>query len=304
MRSGRRIPLLALLLAASCNQSAKQSAEDSGKDEDETAATDKSDTSTSSIADEEEDDAFHTGFDGSTDYSLLIPRFRSLKVKDESIAKVESVEVTLSATVIDELVAKAKAENPDFESTKFKEMLGRKQTTYKVTPLKAGKTQLITSGGRGGGQGKQQSGWGKSTNITLVVTEYTSDQLAAGKARYDTDGGGGNLKACKSCHETGEEGAPPHELGRIMEIPDKGALQWIKTGAYGGREASIEHAWEFSSDTEEKGIVPYLRSKQTHDVETLTKLYVEEMLANGGFMGPPPGEGGTKSSTSTGTATE
>ena len=193
----------------------------------------------------------------------------------------------LSQTIIDELVAEAKVTNPSFDDTRFKQALGREQVTYKITPLKPGRTKLITTGGRGGQPGRQQSGWSKSPEIDLVVQAYTLDQLAKGMARYTTDGGGGNLRACKSCHESGNEGAPPHELGRIMEISDKDAMTWITTGKLGGRTAKIQHTWEFSTESEQDGIVPYLRSKQTHDVETLTKLYVEEQLANGGFMGPP-----------------
>ncbi len=231
-------------------------------------------------------DAYYTGYDGNTDFSILLPRFRSIVVKDPSIAKIEAVTVTLSATIIDQLVLEAKAANSAFEETRFREKLGKQQTTYRITPLKAGKTVLVTSGGRGGAPGKSQSGFSKSVDIDLIVSPYTIQQQTAGKARYDAEGSG-TLTSCKSCHETGEENAPPHELGRIMEISDSEALSWVKTGEIGSRSARIPHAWEFSSDEEESGIVPYLRSKQTHDVETLTKLVVEEQLANGGFMGPP-----------------
>jgi len=235
------------------------------------------------------DDGYYTGFDGTTDYSLLLPRFRTFSLEDPSIAKVENVKVTLSQSIIDELIAKAKQDNPDFEDSRFRQMLGREQTVYKITPLKAGKTAIKTSGGRGGSAGRDQTGWSKSTNINLIVTAYTAQQLEVGKKRYMTDGGGGNLRACKSCHETGAEGAPPHELGRIAEISDNQAMTWITTGKLESRTAKVQHTWEFTTDEEQNGIVAYLRSKQTHDVETLTKLMVEEMLANGGFSGPPPG---------------
>ena len=270
-------------LAISCKQeAAKQSGNGGGTDEKK-----EDGTSADSEEEEEERDGYFTGFDGVTDYSILVPKFRNLVVEDESIAKVESVKITLSAAIIDELVAKAKVDNEEFNETGFRKMIGREQTTYKITPLKAGKTVISTSGGRGGQPNKQQNGWAKSAKIDLVVTSYTEEQLASGKSRYTTDGGGGNLRACKSCHETGEEGAPPHELGKIMEISDKQAMTWIKTGKLDGRVASIQHTWEFSTEEEEGGIVSYLRSKQTHDVETLTKLIVEEQLANGGFMPPP-----------------
>lgn len=286
--------LTSLLLLLGCNQSATQKSGDSDKAAN--AATEEA------TDEEEQNDGYYTGFDGTTDYSILIPNFRTLTIKDSSVASIEKVKVTLSEATITELLAEVVKEYPDFDTERFKKMLGREQTTYKITPLKAGKTVISTSGGRGGDPGKSQGGWGKSRNIDLVVKEYTADQLAAGQSRYTTDGGGGNLRACKSCHETGEEDAPPHELGRIMELSDKEALTWIKTGEVRDRVAKIQHTWEFSTDEEEGGIVPYLRSKQTHDVETLSKLYFEEMLANGGIpMGPPKdGEGG---GTTTGTTT-
>jgi hypothetical protein len=284
---------IALALAAGCNQSAKEKSGEKNGNAGDASGTGTG-TSTGS-GDDESNDAYYTGIDGTNDYTLLLPNFRNLTVKDPSVATVEAVEVTLSQTTIDTLVAEQKKKNPDFEDDRFKEMLGHKQTTYKVTPLKAGRTVLQTSGGRGGEPGRKQSGWGASKNIDLIVTEYTADQLDAGKSRYTTDGGGGNLRACAECHETGKEGAPPHELGRIMELSDKDALTWITTGSVRGRTASITHTWEFGSDAEESGIVPYLRSKQTHDVETLTKLYVEEMIANGFPGGHPPPDAGKKS---------
>jgi hypothetical protein len=108
--------------------------------------------------------------------------------------------------------------------------------------------------------------------------------LTLEKKRYETDGGG-TLKACKACHETGVEGAPPHELGKINELNDVEALQWFKTGQVKGRVAKIDHKWDFSSDTEEQGIVAYMRSKQAKDVDGLTKIQIEERIANG-FPGP------------------
>ncbi len=280
----------------SCNKSDKSEAKKSGTDDEdesedsESAKDGDGDAADATTAVSDANDGFFTGFDGTTDYSLLVPRFREMTLEDPSIAKVESVKVTLSVAIITELLAAAKKDNPSFEDARFRKSLAREQTVYRITPLKAGKTAIKTTGGRGGKAGRQQSGWQKSPNINLTVTAYTAAQLADGKKRYHEDGSG-NLKACKACHETGAEGAPPHELGKIMEVSDKGALTWIKTGKLEGRVAKVAHTWEFSTAAEEKGIVAYLRSKQTHDVETLTKLYVEEQLANGGFM---PGGGGRK----------
>ncbi|MCX6127766.1 MAG: hypothetical protein NTX25_01720 [Proteobacteria bacterium] len=263
----------AILSIFACNEKPKQSA---GSKVASAAGADST----------EKLDSFYTGFDGKTDYSLLIPKFREISIQDESIAKVESIKITLSSPIIEELVAEAKKANAQFDEARFRKMLGKEQLTYKITPLKAGKTSLLTSGGRGGKPGKSQAGWDKTTKINLIVSAYTADQLATGKKRY-TEKGTGTMQACASCHETGEDNAPPHELGRIMEISDTQAVTWLTSGELKDRVARIPHAWEFNSESEEQGVIAYLRSKQTHDLETLTKLYVEEMLTNGGFMGPP-----------------
>jgi hypothetical protein len=228
---------------------------------------------------------------------LLLPSFRSYQVEDPSIANVEEIKVSLSEDTIDELLVSVTKEMPDFPVDRFKGFLGRERTVYRVVPLKAGTTALITSappggGGRPGGGGGGRGGdvWGSSQQekIGLVVTAYEPGLVAIGEERYTTPGEG-SLKACESCHAGGENGAPPHELGRIMEINDDLAYQWITTGKAGGRVAKINHAWEFGSEEQQKGIVPYVRSKQTHDVEALTKLEFEQRLQNFDFKGGPGG---------------
>jgi hypothetical protein len=267
-------------------------------------------TNTQAVTSNSPNDGFFTGFDGKTDYSILIPQFRSMSIDDPSVARIEQVKVKLSEATIQSLVQEAKAKNPNFDTVRFQRMFQRENSVNKIIPLKPGRTVIKTSGGRGGQTGRNQSGWGKSPNIDLVVTGYTEEQFNAGKVRYETDGGGGSLKACKSCHETGEQGAPPHELGKIMELNDKDALSWFKTGQAKGRTAKIEHKWGFSSDLEEAGILAFMRAKQTNDVESLTKLVFEEFIANGfpampsNIPGPAPGSGtGTASGTGTGTGT-
>ena len=71
-----------------------------------------------------------------------------------------------------------------------------------------------------------------------------------------------------------------------MSIPDNSAEQWITTGKLAARVASIQHTWEFADSDEELGTVAYLRTLQTDDLETLTKLEFENQA------GPPPGGGG------------
>lgn len=244
---------------------------------------------------DEIDNGLYTGIGGGKDYSIILPGFRSYTSSDESIAKVEKVTVTLSETAIKDLIKDLKKVKPDADEACIKKMFARERSSYKITPLKAGTVKLKSARPK-----NRRSGGFKKNNetMTLVITEYTDAQLAAGEKRYTTDGGGGNLVSCKSCHASGEEGAPPHEMGRVMEISDQEALQWIKTGQVGDRKAEkVEHKWQFSSDEDEAGIVPYLRSLQTKDIETLTKLYFEEARVNGfdggfGGGGGPGGGGG------------
>lgn len=233
--------------------------------------------------------ALYTGFDGKTDFSILLPGFRSYTVDDPSMAKIEALQVTLSEATITELVTEAKASNPNLDETRFKSQFSRQRTTFRIKPLKAG--TVILRSARPGGGGPRNDVWaqGKGGTTSLIIADYSAGNMVdTGKSRYTTSGAG-NLKACASCHETGNEGAPPHELGRVMEISDVNLLTWIKSGKTQGRVAKIQHTWEFSSADQEQGILAYLRSKQTKDVETLTKLYVEEAIANGVGMGPGPG---------------
>jgi mono/diheme cytochrome c family protein len=280
---------LLLTLAAACNQSSKQSGKDSGGNNDGAstgagtdAAADGSSSdgsaASSSSADQWEN-GYYTGFNGKDKFSLYLPSFRPMTVSDPSIAKIEGVSVTLSSTTIDELVADRKNDDPNFDDAKMREMLAKPRTVYKLTPLKAGKTTLKTTGA---GKGPSGSAWKSGQSTVLVVTAYSTDQVEKGKARYTREGDG-NKKACASCHETGANGAPPHELGDIMSIPDASAEQWITTGKLADREASIPHTWEFDSQDEELGTVAYLRTLQTDDLETLTKLEFENQA------GPPPG---------------
>ncbi len=235
-----------------------------------------------------QNDGFYTGFDGKNDYSLLVPNFRTLTVADPSVAKIEQIKVKLPEATVNELVEAKRKADPSFDAVRFKSMLERETSAYKITPLKAGRTLIKSTGGRGGEAGRGQRGWGKSKDFDLVVTQYTEAQFEAGKSRYETDGAG-TLKACKSCHEKGEQGAPPHELGEINSFSDADAIAWFKTGQAKGRTAKIEHKWGFSSDDEEKGIVAFMRTKQTNDIEGLTKLIMEERIANGfGGPGAPP----------------
>jgi hypothetical protein len=232
---------------------------------------------------------------------------REYKVADASVATIKRETVSLAPNTIDQMVEDAKKKEPELfkdpnAENFLRQYLGCSRPAIKITPLKAGKTSI--TGARAQGNNGDRWGQENSTQLGLVITQYTPDQFEAGNKRYHTEGSG-NLKACKSCHETGEENAPPHELGKISEISDAQAVEWITTGKTGGRTARITHTWEFSSDSEKQGVVAYLRGKASKDLENFTKLVVEEELsnfrarikANGGRLPTPP-------STSTGTATQ
>lgn len=283
---------LAFLLN-SCNKSSKQSGEAPATTDTSTSTTTTSDsddsTSDSSTSSSVDPDVwlqgYYTGYNGNDKFSLYLPSFREMSIDDPSIASIESQSVTLSAETIDALVAEQKAKNENFDDTRIREILSRPRTVYKLTPLKAGQTKLRTkAGGKGPGGGV----WNQGQAVVLVVTKYSQDLVALGKSRYLQDGED-NKRSCASCHETGANNAPPHELGDIMSIPDASAEQWISTGKLSGRTASIPHAWEFASDQEKLGVVAYLRTLQTTDLETLTKLEFENQLAN--LPAPPPGTG-------------
>lgn len=238
---------------------------------------------------------FSLGYDGGkNDYSLLLTQGRNYTIQDTSIATIKKETVKLSADTIDTLMEELKQLNPDFDSTaeeRLRQLLGCEQSAYRIVPLKAGKTTM--SGGRQGGN--PQDRFGQSSTFNLVVSSYTQAQYDAGKQRYTTDGAG-NLKACKSCHETvTEENAPPHELGNAMQLSDAQFIEWVTTGKAGTRTARIKHTWEFANEAQKQGIVAYLRAKASKDVETFTKLVFEErfeeMKNNSGQTPGFPGGG-------------
>jgi len=267
-----------------CKEEAKHSGDDNSAGNNESSEQSEGVVSTNSGG-----LAFYTGYDGVNDYSLLLPGSRDYTIGDSSVANIKKETVVLSAATVAELLAEVKAANSSFDAnaeTRFLEMLGREQAAYRITPKKSGQTTLSTSRGNRGGR----DNWGSAdAAIQLTVNNYTADQFSAGQTRYTT-AGSGLLKACKSCHETGAEGAPPHELGNIKEISDAQGIQWITTGQLGTRTARITHTWEFNSDAEKQGILPYLRAKAAKDLETFTKLVFEERFQNFQIPnGPPPG---------------
>jgi hypothetical protein len=206
-----------VFIAVSCSTGSEQKGKSGQADAAATPTTLPGGNNNSSAPSE----GFYTGFDGgTTKFALILPGFRSYTVKDPSIAKVEQIEVTLSEKTVEDLLKKQKEKNPEINVDFLKSRFAGKQTAYKIVPLKAGVTYLQSKGREG--QGRNNGAWNRGDQQKLTVADYSADAVAAGKKRYTTDGAG-NLKACRSCHETGESNAPPHELGRIMEISDADA---------------------------------------------------------------------------------
>ena len=74
-------------------------------------------------------DSLFTGFDGKTDFSTLLPGFRTYTIDDPSMAKIGAIQVTLSEATITQLIAEAKATNPALDETRFKAQFARQRTT-------------------------------------------------------------------------------------------------------------------------------------------------------------------------------
>ena len=324
---GANLTLVCTVLALGACAQAKQSG-DSKKASGNGNATSSSGDAAASTKDMTASDfpaGIYTGIDGgSSKFSLYLPSFQPYTVQDTSIATIESVQVTLPQATVDSLVADLQKCAPaGMDTSKMSKMFNRQRTVYKLTPLKAGETKLVqtaASGGSGmgasgmggaggGGHGGGPSGkggssqWGSAKSQVLLVVNYKSDAVAKGKDRYTREGEG-NKRACASCHETGEDGAPPHELGNISQIPDVAADQWITTGKLNGRVAKVQHTWEFENQDEEDGITAYLRTLQTGDVEELTKLEFENQFGNCDTVaGSGSGDGSASGTTATTTTT-
>lgn len=207
--------------------------------------------------------SFYMGYDGNTPFSILLPG-DYFSLKNASDAKLETIDFTPSVAVKSELLDFLKAQ-PEYKAGDEQDFEGyflADQSAMKISSTKEGNFTLIDKDF-------------PDDKITVVVNKYPEGALALGKKRYETDGAG-NLKACKSCHETGANDAPPHELGEIMYCSDTQIKRWITTGVtdcYGDDySASIPHSWGFASDAEITGVIAYLRSKQSKDYETLTKF--------------------------------
>jgi len=223
---------------------------------------------------------YYAGFDGVNNYGILVrERGATLSLADSSVASITPQNITLDQATIDSLIASANI--PADRLERFKGFIGREQTAYLITPTKTGTTSIVVSGGRGGPGGGAGAGFGTETaqqTINLVVNSYSSEDYTAGSTRYNTDGTG-DQKSCKSCHETGEQNAPPHELGNIKTGTDATILTWLTTGVQPGKTVDF-HRWGGITGVAnmEKGIVAFLRAKASKNVEEFARLVFEEML--------------------------
>lgn len=145
---------------------------------------------------------------------------------------------------------------------------------WKITPMKPGVVAIKAESSRN----RVESVWEKAEIRTLVIQNYTASQIQMGQQRYEND----PQMACTTCHSVNFGTAPSHLLGRVVEIDDISAAEWISTGSTKDRTAqgvAQGHAWSFQSDQEKFATVAYLRSKQTPDEQTYAKLLYQEELA-------------------------
>lgn len=235
---------------------------------------------------------YYLGYDGQNDFSIILPGFRTYKIADSSLATIKEETANLSEATLDAILAAIQKERPEINPATIKPLMPRQFNFYRITPLKPGQTTITlgearrppgvperpagsSSGSGSGGPPIEPAGV-----YPLKIYNYARGQVAEGKSRYTTRGSG-NLRACTSCHAGGEEGAPPHELGRVMTITDTLLLTWITTGSTGTRTAKIQHTWEFSSARQKAGVPAYLRTLQSRDMETLIKLMVDNLRSQG-----------------------
>ena len=225
---------------------------------------------------------YFTGYDGENDFSILLPGFRSYKLGNGKLASIKKEKAALSEETIDVILEMIAEQNPGVDVSIIRNAMPREMDVVRITPLKPGRTTItlgeisFPGGGKPPGDGSSNTGLKLDPpgDYVFKVYDYSDGRVANGKSRY-TKKGSGNLQACTSCHAGGKEGAPPHELGRVMNISDSALLEWVTTGELDERAAPIQHAWEFRSKKEEDGISAYLRTLQTNDMETLTRLFME-----------------------------
>jgi len=241
---------------------------------------------------------YHTGFvqnnpTGNSEFTLFVRTGRTIEIEDTTVATVAPALVNVDSEVVDLQLAEMQAaydEAGETWSARRKAHMKDDHLTaprfWKIIPLKSGVTAVKAFRSRD----RWESIWEKPEIRTLVVTEYTQDQIEQGRQRYTAGGSG---MACTNCHSdafNSTVGAPPHLLGRVIEIDDDAAIDWITTGRAKDRAASINHAWTFNTAAnEERATVAYLRTTQTpSEIEFAKLLYQEELIELREHLELPP----------------
>lgn len=96
---------------------------------------------------------------------------------------------------------------------------------------------------------------------TLMVAAYTPEQIAAGRARYNTAVEGATPSpSCASCHRA--QGGVNHSPLFTAQYSDAGILSSVENGqnADDGYTLPVTHRMTFATPEAKAGIVPYLRS--------------------------------------------
>ena len=122
---------------------------------------------------------------------------------------------------------------------------------------------MVTTTGAGTTKIRGTAG-GETIEMDINVTQYTVDQVAAGRQRYNMPANPDEAarKACASCHALAN--GVDHSPNWLSPLGDAEILGAIRTGVYefeGGRYElrGVNHAFDLT-DAEAQGIVPFLRS--------------------------------------------
>jgi hypothetical protein len=116
---------------------------------------------------------------------------------------------------------------------------------FMVTARKPGTVTLTATSG------------GATVTSTFTVNAYTTQQYAAGEARYMTSSTSG--PACQSCHFEG--GGIDHSPSTMASAEDRDVVSVITTGVLvaGNPITNVKHKWAVT-DAEAAGLVTYLRA--------------------------------------------
>jgi cytochrome c553 len=110
---------------------------------------------------------------------------------------------------------------------------------------------------------------GANFSVPVVITGYTAANLAAGKARYETDPNEANasLSGCVGCHGSRESGDAfaKHSSDYLAYATDAEILNLVKTSTYpnGAQLNNGTHTFSFATPQDETNIIGYLRSFPT-----------------------------------------